>query len=117
MSLSRSLLLLALVAGCGVNEDNWGDKSAKIECKELERCSAIDFFDLYDNKGECLDKKHEYWDSYGQQTRDNCTFDEDAAKKYFKYLNGSCQDIADHADDITKTYSEVWNCGYLYDGS
>lgn len=110
------ILALGVLAGCSVNEDNWGDKNARVECEYMERCDALEFFTLYDDQGECLDKKLDYWDEYGQQVVQGCKFDEDAANECHDLLNQNCEKIADDLDDVQKTCGEAWDCGSLYGG-
>ncbi len=111
-----AVLPLLVLSACGVNENNWGDKNAKVMCDYMERCDALEFFYLYDDQGECMDKQLDYWDEYGEQTKQGCKFDEEAANECHSLLNQSCEKIADDIDDVQSTCAEAWNCTGLYGG-
>lgn len=116
MSARSAVLSLFALAACGVNEDNWGEKNARVECEYMERCAALEFFYLYDDQGECIDKKLDYWDEYGEQVVQGCKFDEEAANECHKLLGQSCETIVDDMDDVTEACAEAWNCDNLYGG-
>ncbi|MFH1464735.1 MAG: hypothetical protein ABIO70_10145 [Pseudomonadota bacterium] len=51
----RHLLLPLLLVGCGVNEDNFAARFARLYCSQAEECYEDEFDEEYDDFGECLD--------------------------------------------------------------
>lgn len=116
MNAHRPLLALALLSGCTVTEDSWGRKEAEVQCDFLKRCDQLYFFQNYDDAGECLDKKLDYWDTYGSQVVQGCQFDQEAAQECLDLYSQSCETIADDLDDIQEACAQAWDCANLYGG-
>ena len=99
---------LALATGCvNVNEDNFFEKLGKAQCEWMERCDAADFYEEWDDKGECRDDQEDYAEDY-EDYLDDCDFDEDKGKDCLKAFNDSCKDSSD--DDHFEDCWEAWDC-------
>ena len=48
--------VLALLAGCGVSEENWSKKSAKASCDFSKRCLTTTFYATYVDMDDCRDQ-------------------------------------------------------------
>lgn len=51
-----ALLVLVSCGVGGVNENNWAEKSARVQCGFAKRCMALYFYYEYDDLAECEDE-------------------------------------------------------------
>lgn len=105
-----ALLSLGLLAACGVNEKNWGDRYAEALCDFESRCARADFFDGYDDRKECRTEVREAWDDVVDYYRENCEFSRPDAQECLAWLHGSCKDAGTHYDDMAEDCADVWDC-------
>jgi hypothetical protein len=84
MPLSRLLAValgLATLVACGVNEENYLDRSADTWCSFQEKCYRAFFNDNWDDMGECVDDYIDDSEDLYEDLVDDCDFDPEKADK------------------------------------
>lgn len=103
-------LVIGLLVGCGVSEEQWVDDSAKASCKFSKRCDTATFWASYDSVDACTDETvdllHENDEYYS-----TCTFDSDSAKQCLKALNSSCKSAGSEYEERFAPCLTVYDCG------
>ena len=105
-----SALAISLLASCAPNEENWGKKIAKAECKFAERCDAANFYFVYDDVELCRETKEAAYSATASSLA-TCTFDKDSAKLCLDGLGDSCKSIGREYDALIAPCATVWSCG------
>jgi len=93
---------LALIVGCGMNEDKFEEKYAEAYCGWLEDCAKLS--DMHGTMDVCLKAEKIYADE--TLTPDECEYDKKVAKECIKEIqdNDDC-DIDDSVPDECATVS------------
>ncbi|NCG20745.1 MAG: hypothetical protein GWP91_17185 [Rhodobacterales bacterium] len=103
-------LVIALLVGCGVSEDNWIEDSAKSSCKFTKRCDTATFWATHDDVDACIDSTitllHENDEYYS-----TCIYDSDSAKQCLKALDASCKSAGADYEELFAPCLTVYDCG------
>ncbi len=109
----RGILALVVtvgLTGCGPNEDNWSEKSAKASCKFSKRCAEANFYNQYSDLDDCENLSKAALDAEALEKSTACIFDEDQAAECLKELKMSCKDAGESETFLDPCFF-VWNCG------
>lgn len=117
MRLVPSVLVLLLVASCGVNEKRYNKKVSKAFCKWEERCESADFYDNFDSVKACSDAQEQQLAKLDEYYTAKCTFDNKKAKACIKALKSSCKDSAAEFETLFQPCYEVWDCAQDFNAS
>jgi len=106
-----ALSTLVLLPACGVNEDNYVEKFAKVLCGLYDECYQEEFASYWDDVNQCVDELVDAMDEGGDYYAD-CTFDNKNAKDCIdSYKKVTCDDIEADTAEIDETACEnIWEC-------
>lgn len=106
--LTPVLVLSALAAGCGVDEDNFTEKAAEVTCGYVERCYLGDFVDKWDDMTECVEDTIDDTEKIHEELNDRCDFDREKADRCldsYREATRSCDEDDIEWDDCL----EIWD--------
>jgi hypothetical protein len=105
-----SLSALLLLPGCGVNEDNYVEKFAKVVCELYYDCFE-EFGEYWDDVDACVDETAELLDD-GDESYTDCEFDSKNARKCIdSYEAITCEQIDANTYEIDEEACEnIWAC-------
>ncbi len=107
-----ALVVMVGLAGCGPNEDNWSEKSAKASCKFSKRCAEANFYNNYSDLDDCETQSKAALDAEALEKSTQCIFDDGQAKACLDELKMSCKDAGESETFLDPCFY-VWNCGTL----
>ncbi|MFT7517985.1 MAG: hypothetical protein ACI9MC_000109 [Kiritimatiellia bacterium] len=89
-------VIVLLIAGCGLNSDNYPDKYAKTLCDAYIDCEVNRFEEAYDDRKDCENAiSDSVWRLLGGVTNEECPFDKGAAQTCLQDLkNATCDSLA-----------------------
>lgn len=101
--------LALLATACGVNEGNFTEQAANVQCRYVERCYLGEFVDNWDSMSECVEDTIDETEDFYEKLNDECDFDREKADKCidgYRAATRSCDDSDLELDDCIAIWDD-----------
>lgn len=105
----RLVWMFALLAACGVDEQDYPTRRAAAECRTLEKCAQGQYESHFRNMDDCVDDVADDIDDVIDEWFDKCEYDPAEAKRCVSRVRGmSCAEWASGYGD--RACDLVYDC-------